>query len=242
MVYWLFLKKDTYVSFKFRNFQFNKDILVDIFKVGLPSSIQQLSMSFTMLILNFIIVSISSTDGIAVYTTGWRVATIAVLPLLGIATSVISVTGAAYGAKSYIKIKIGLIYAIKIGLIIEIIIGVATFILAPYITEIFTTAESGSLIAADLQEFLQIIWLFYPGAALGIFSSSMFQGVGKGINSLLATIARTLVLTVAFAIISSYIFDFGLVGIWWSIVIANLLGSAITFIWAHRYLNNLLIK
>lgn len=242
MFYWLFLKQNTYVSFNFRNFRFNRSILIDIFKVGLPSSVQQFSMSLTMLILNFFIVSISSTNGIAVYTTGWRVATIAVLPLLGIATSLISVTGAAYGAKSYDKIKIGLLYAIKIGLILEIIIGLSTFILAPYITKIFTTAESGSLIAGDLQVFLQIIWLFYPGAALGIFSSAMFQGVGKGINSLVATVVRTLILTVAFAATTSYIFDFGLVGIWWSIVVANLLGSAISYIWARNYLRKLLNK
>jgi putative MATE family efflux protein len=94
---WLFLKKDSYVSFSFRKFRFNREIVRDILRVGLPASAQQLSMSFTMLIINLILVRVAGTDGVAVYTAGWRVATIAILPLLGIATAVVSVSGAAFG-------------------------------------------------------------------------------------------------------------------------------------------------
>lgn len=241
MVYWLFVKKDTYVSFTFRHFHFDMLVLKDIFKVGLPSSIQQLSMSFTMLILNFIIVNVSNSDGVAVYTTGWRVATIAILPLLGIATAVVSVTGAAYGARSFEKLKSSFMYAIKIGFIIEIFVGLGTFLLAPLITAVFTTAEGSMSIADDLEYFLRIIWLFYPGAAFGIFSSAMFQGTGKGINALLATIIRTLVLTTFLGIVFSYVFHFGLSGIWWSLVVANLLGSVISFVWALVHLNKIKI-
>ena len=56
LIYWLFLRKNTYVSFNFRDFKFNKDVIKDIFRVGLPASFQQLSMSITMLIINYIIV------------------------------------------------------------------------------------------------------------------------------------------------------------------------------------------
>ena len=48
---------------------------------------------------------VGGKDGVAAYTTGWRVAMIAILPLLGIATAVVSVTGAAYGAHDINKLK-----------------------------------------------------------------------------------------------------------------------------------------
>ncbi|KKM21922.1 hypothetical protein LCGC14_1630530, partial [marine sediment metagenome] len=35
---WLFLKKDSYVSFSFRKFRFNREIVRDIIRVGLPAS------------------------------------------------------------------------------------------------------------------------------------------------------------------------------------------------------------
>lgn len=56
----------------------------------------QLSMSITMLILTIIVVMAGGTDGVAVYSTGWRVASMAVLPTMGIATAVVPVSGAAF--------------------------------------------------------------------------------------------------------------------------------------------------
>lgn len=41
--------------------------------MGVPSSFAQLSMSFTMFVLNIIIVKAGGTDGIAVFTSAWRV-------------------------------------------------------------------------------------------------------------------------------------------------------------------------
>jgi putative MATE family efflux protein len=237
LVYWLFFKKDTYVSFVFHDFTFKKEIIVDIFRVGLPASFQQLSMSITMLMINFIIVNVTSAgdNGVAVYSAGWRVVTIAILPLLGLATAVISVSGAAYGAKAYDKLIIGFNYAIKFGLFIEIVIAVFIFILAPSITAIFTTGKGSSDIIADLELFLKISCLFFPGAAFGIVSSSIFQGIGKGIYSLISTLIRTVILTPIFAIVFCCVLNANLSGVWWGIVAANLCGSVVSFSWARWY-------
>jgi putative MATE family efflux protein len=240
LMYWLFLRKDTYVDFNFNNFKFNKDILRDIFKVGLPASIQQLSMSITMLILILVITIVGNgDDGVAIYNTGWRVVMIAVLPLLGTATAVTSVVGAAYGARSYEKLNTAFMYAIRIGLISEIIIGICIFILAPLITSIFTTNPDSFRIKDGLELFLRITIFFYPGAAFGIASSAMFQGSGKGVYALIATLLRTVVLTPIFAVILTFIFSLGLVGIWWALVLANLIGSVVSFTWAKLYISKL---
>lgn len=42
-----------------------------------------------MLLLNVLIVIVGTTNGVTVYSAGWRVAT---LPLIGISTAVVSVT------------------------------------------------------------------------------------------------------------------------------------------------------
>jgi Na+-driven multidrug efflux pump len=233
LIYWLFFRKDTYVNFKFKNFKFNKDVLIDIFRVGLPASFQQFTISFTMIIINYIIVNLAFAGdaGVAVYSTGWRVVTIAVLPLLGLATAVTSVTGAAYGAKEYLKLNTGFIYSVKFGLGLEIIIAISIFLLAPYITFIFTTGQGSETIASDLERFIKISCFFYPGAAFGVPSSATFQGIGKGVNSFIATSLRTIILTPILASVFCCMFFTNLEGIWWGIVIANLLGSAISFVW-----------
>ena len=239
MVYWLIIKKDTFVTFSLRHFKFNRKIVNDIFQVGIPAALMQLSMALTMLIINAIIVIVNTTNGVAIYTTGWRVSMIAILPTIGIATAVVSVAGAAYGAKAYDKLSISHLYAVKLGLIMEVIISLVTFIFAPQIAFVFTQAESAIVLRDGLTTFLQISAIFYPGIAFGMLSSSLFQGVGKGINALIITLLRTLVLTPIFALFFANTLSLGLAGIWWGIVAANTIFPLIAFSWVRLFIRTL---
>lgn len=239
LIYWMFVKKDTYVAFKFRCFQFDRKIIKDIFSVGLPAMVMQLSMAIMAVLLNFIIVNVATDGGIAVYTVGWRVSMMAILPLLGIATAVVSVTGAAYGAKDYEKLKSAFLYAVKVGLVIEAIMAVFTVILAQPITLLFTQAEDTALMEQELPVYFRIVAIFYPGVAFGMMSSSMFQGVGKGKNALIVTIMRTLVLGTPLAAFFAIYLDWGLRGVWWGMVVGNLTGSMLAFLWAILYIRKL---
>ena len=246
LFYWLFLKKNTYISLHFRGFHFNKSAIKDIFKVSFPASVMQLSMSITMLIMNIIIIKVgiingveNPQDGVAVFTVGWRVVTLATMPLIGIATAVVSVTGAAYGAQDYKKLNISYMHAIKIGIIIEAVIALFIFVFAPAITVLFTIAETSAHLAPDIIIFLRIACIFFPGIAFGMLSSSMFQGTGHGMNALIVTIFRSIILTLPFAWFLSITLDMGLPGAWWGLVAANCIGSSAAFIWAKIYIKKL---
>jgi len=239
LINWLFFKKNTFVDFKLKHFKFKKHIIVDIFRVGFPASIQQLSMSFTMLIINIIIINLANAGdaGITIYTIGWRVVMLAILPLLGLATAVITVTGAAYGAKNLNKLNTAFLFSVKFGLITEIIIGILIFIAAPLITLIFTTGEGLPELRSEIELFIKISCLFYPAAALGIASSAMFQGTGKGTYALIATLLRTIILSPFLAGLFCCVFSMGISGIWWGLVGANLIGSLVSFTWAKHFIN-----
>jgi putative MATE family efflux protein len=239
LFYWFFIKKDTYISVNFRGFRFRKAILSEILKVGIPVSFQQMTMSIAMLILNLIAVKAGGTDGVAIFTTGWRVVLFATLPLYGIATAVVSVTGAAFGGRDHKKMNSGYLYAIKFGVIIELVMAVITFILAPQIAWLFTFTQESIRIRADLINFLRIMCIFYPAVSPGMLSSAMFQGTGKGIHSLAVTFIRTLLLSVPLAYCFSFILDLQLTGLWWGIVLGNSLGATIAFTWGRIYINRL---
>jgi putative MATE family efflux protein len=244
LFYWLFLRKNTYVSFNFGDFKFSKKISLDIFKVGVPASVQQLSMSITMIVIQLIIMRVTTAgeDGISIYTAGWRIIMLAVLPLIGMVTAVVSVAGAAYGAKEYEKLKTAFMYALKIGLIGEIIIAILVFIFAPQISNIFTSTPEGIRIQAGLIDFLRITCLFYPGAAFGMMASAVFQGTGKGNYALIATILRTIMLALPIAFIFTYFLNMDIIGVWWALVIANLIGSVVSFAWCKIYIRNLMLS
>ena len=238
--YWLFIEKKTYVSFKFKGFHFDKYVLIDIGRVGFPASISQMSMSLMAFILIMIVASVGGPSGVAVYTTGWRVIALATLPMLGVASAVTSVTGAAYGAQNYEKIKISYFYAIKAGVVIESILALVIFIFASHITWIFTWSEESKQIIGDLEVFLRTTWLLLPTVPIGMISSGMFQGVGKGINSLIMTMIRTIVFTVPFAWYLGIHLDWGLRGVWIGMVAAGLTYMPIAFGWASLHIKKII--
>ncbi len=240
LFYWLFIKKNSYVSINLSNFRFRKYILFDILRVGIPFSLSQLLMSFSILVLNLVVVFVGGTDGVAVYTTGWRIVMFGTLPLVGISTAVTAVTGAAYGAKELKKLDIAYMYSVKIGFYLEIFVATAVFIFAPQIASIFTQAEGGMRIFDDLVSFLRITAVFYPLVSFGIFSSALFQGVGKGINALILALLRTIIFAAPLSYFLAIPIGMGLDGAWWGLVLGNVLGAITSFVWARVYIKGLI--
>jgi putative MATE family efflux protein len=239
LFYWTCIKKDTYVAFCLRGFTFAKNILNDILKVGIPASFQQLAMALTAFFFNLIAVKVGGTDGVAIYTTGWRVVMVGVLPLIGIAMAVVSVTGAAFGAKDYKKLDTAWRYAVKIGFFIELAVAALTFLFAHQIAWLFTSTAEGLRIRAEMVNFLRISCVFYPTVSFGMLSSSMFQGTGKGVNALIVTVFRTILLAVPLAYLFAIVLKWNLTGLWWGIVAGNISGALIAFTWARIYVNSL---
>lgn len=240
--YWLYIEKKTYLNFSLKHFHFRRQFLFDIFKVGIPSSAAQLSMSVMMLFLNIILARVNGTDGVAIFATGWRIIMIAILPIIGIATAVVSVSGAAFGAKDYDKLDISFSYAIKTVFLIETVLAAITFVCAPYISRIFTWSSQSANLFNDITLFVKISCFFYPAAVLGIFSGSMFQGIGKGFYALTITIIRTIILTIPLSWLFGLHMQKGLAGVWVGMVAGTWIAVIIGFVWAKVYIIKLRLK
>ena len=238
--YWIFVNRDTYVDITRRNFSPSRALTKEILNVGIPSSVAMLSMSFSIFLLNLIIIRVGGTDGVAVFTTGWRVVSLGTMPLLGIATGVTAVTAAAYGARDAIKLDTAFMYAVKIGIMVEAVVAVAIFILAPQITSLFTYAGDAQGLAGDITTFLRYTVLFYPTVPLGMLTSAMFRGINRGVNALVVTLIRTVVLQACTAYILGLVLDLGLEGIWIGIVAGNIIAAVlVTFPWGRLTVNRL---
>jgi putative MATE family efflux protein len=237
--YWLFLEKKTYVSFRFRGFRFVGGHLWDISRVGFPASISQMSMAIMAFAVTTIVAFVGGPDGVAVYTTGWRIIALAALPVLGVASAVTSVSGAAYGAREYGKVKIAYSYALKFCVAVEGGFALLMVLFAPQITWIFTWSSDSERIVSDLVVCLRILWVVLPGAAFGMLSSAMFQGVGKGLYALIMTLLRTLVFTVPLAWLFGIHLDWGLRGVWIGMAIAGFSLIPIAYGWAVLYMRML---
>ena len=242
LIYWFYIKKDTYLKPNLSNFNFKKDIVFDIIKVGVPASLQLLNNAFFAAVFSALLAFVSSTDSVAVYSTGWRVVIIGTTPILAIGTALISVIAANYGAKNYENIRIAHRYAMKISMIFAVIVAVLTNVFAADIASLFASSESSVRIAGELTSFLQWIVIYYPTMAVGVASTYVFQGLGRGITAMFQTIMRETGFTIFFAVLLSVVFDFGVWGAWMGIVLGEVVSNNITWLWAELTLNLPAIK
>ena len=242
LIYWFYIKKDTYLKPNLSNFKYEKGISTDIVKVGIPASIQLLNNAFFAAVFSALLAFVGSTDSVAVYSTGWRVVIIGTTPLLAIGTALISVIAANYGAKNYNNIQVAHRYAMKVSIVIGIIVAVLTNVFAGNIASIFASSESSVRIAGELTGFLSWIVIYYPTMGVGVASTYVFQGIGKGITAMFQTIMRETGFTIFFAYLLAIVFGFGVWGAWMGIVLGEVVSNNITMVWADWEIKKLIEK
>ncbi|MCS3900870.1 MATE family efflux transporter [Methanococcus voltae] len=229
--YWIFISKSNYVNMKFskENLKPNFAIYNEIFKVGFPASLSQISMSLSMFAMNYIIAIVGGTAGIAIYSTGWRIVSLGVIPLHAIAGGVVAVAGAAYGACKPQKIEDAYKFAIKFAVIAEAIVAVIILMLTPQIAYLFTYSESSAHLYGGIITFMKYMFLFYPTVPLGMLTSAMFQGINKGRYSLVLTIFRSIFMQLLASYVFAFTLGYGLEGVWIGILVGNIISVLIMY-------------
>ena len=240
LVYWFYVKKDTYLKPYLGNFNFKRDISIDVVKVGIPASIQLLNNAFFAAVFSALLAYVGSTDSVAVYSTGWRIVTIGTTPLLAIGTALISVIAANYGAKNFKNIQIAHRYAMKVSIVIAIVVAVLTNFFAGEIASIFASSGSSVRIASELTGFLSWIVIYYPTMAVGVASTYVFQGIGKGLTAMFQTIMRETGFTILFAYLFAVVLGYGVWGAWMGIVLGEVVSNNITMFWADWQIKKLM--
>ena len=240
LFYWFYIKKDTYLKPFLSNFKFDKQITLDILKVGLPASLELVNNALFAAIFSLLLVTVASTDAVAVYSTGWRVVTIATTPIIAVATALISVVGANYGARKYEEILVAHRYSMKMSILFGVLAALVVYIFAPQIVSAFAYTGTSTRLTPQLIAFLSVIVIYFPTMGYGCTSTFVFQGTGNGITAMFQTILRETVFTLAFAILLAIVFGYGEYGAWWGIILGELLVNTITMIWADLHIKNLI--
>ena len=178
----------------------------------------------------------AGTTAVAVYTASMRIVQLAMIPLIGIGTAVLTVSGVAYGAHNYKNLQTSHSYSIKIGFAVSIALGAIMFVFSGPIATVFSYTQASAGLASEIATAISVLSLFVLAIPHGIMSSMMFQGVGKGTYSLLITLLRSLILESVFAYLFCFVFGWGLPGIYGGVVFGCFLGGTIGYIWAKLFI------
>ena len=236
MSYWIWGKKDLYLDLSRKNFDFQKSLMFDILQVAIPSTLETIVFSALAIIVNSMLVIVSGTTAVAVYTASMRIVQMAMIPLIGLGTAVLTVAGVAFGAHNYENLKTAHSYSIKLGFIISIALGAVMYLFSPQIATMFSYTKASASLLPEIATAISILSLFVVAVPHGIMSSMMFQGVGKGTYSLLITLLRSLILESVFAYIFTFIFGWGVIGVYLGLLVGCFVGGTIGYVWAKFFI------
>ena len=233
ILYWLLVKKDTYVNVSLRQFKFDSKIAKDILKVGIPASMDMFMMSLAVSLYLVFISTIGGEYGIASFTSGQRLYLFAIMPLTAIGSAVAAVSGSAYGAKNGDYLSRAHLYGVKFGIAFGTAVTIILVAFAPQLATLFAYTKETAVLVPEITRFLRIASLCLPLTGAGMTSSFMYQGIGRGTISLMWTIIREVIFTVTATYTLGIILGGGLVGIWTGLALGRTLASILNFAFAR---------
>lgn len=233
ILYWILIKKNTYIDVNLKNFKFDSKISKDILKVGIPSSLDMLIMAISMSIILIVISMVGGDYGVAVFTSGQRLYLFAKMPFTAIGSAVIAVAGSAYGAKNGEYLSRTHIYGVKLGLTLGTVITLILMVFAPQLATIFAYTPETANLVPGITEFLRFVCPSLILTGIGIPSSFLYQGIGKGFYSLMFTILREIILVVPLIQLFVFEFHWHLISIWLGLCLGRSIASVINFAFAR---------
>ena len=231
---WGVFKHQKVLKLNMRKFKWRLQTVKDIYRVGLPGIVMQSISSVMTAGLNGILIGFSQTavNVLAVY---FKLQTFVFMPVFGLNQGALPVMGYNYGARN----KRRLFGAYRIALVTAVIIMMIGFVLFQIIPEPMLMMFVDRTDAAAMQEMLEIgvpalktISFSFVGAAFGIINSTMFQATARGMNSLVVSVCRQLVIILPAAWILGSLY--GLSALWYAFPIAEIASFLISYLLLWR--------
>lgn len=191
---------------------------------GSSELMSNISMSLVCMLYNLQLMKYAGEDGVAAYGAISYVNFIFVSLFIGFSIGSAPIIGYHHGAQNHAELKSLLGKSLVIlGVVGAIMIVVAELLASP-LSRLFVGYDE-ALTAMTTRGFM-IYTLSFLLCGFNIFGSSFFTALNNGLISAVISFLRTLVCQVVAVTLLPLIF--GLDGIWWSIVVAELIALMLT--------------
>ncbi|MEW5920004.1 MAG: MATE family efflux transporter [Bacillota bacterium] len=206
--------------------------IMDIYRVGLPSLLIQVSQNVSLIVVNRILGNSYGYAPIAVMGLLVRFQMFAFMPVIGIAQGVLPIVGFNFGAKKMERIREAIFKGGGAATVLVTLTGIAFFLFPEFFLRFFTGEDE--LIKIGLGA-VRIMVLMYPLIGAHTMAVVFFQGIGKGTSSLLLSVLRQFLLYIPFVLLMPRFY--GLTGFWLATPLADLLAFIVTLALVSREFN-----
>ena len=221
-------KKNEDITIRFRGFRMEREIVGQIYKIGVPSMIMQAIGSVMTYGMNLILISFTPT-ATAVFGVYFKLQSFIFMPVFGLNNGLVPILAYNYGAgrrDRFIQaLKCGILYAVSI-----MAVGVVIFQTIPAVLLGFFEA-SDEMLRIGVPA-LRIICISFLPAGFGIVCGTAFQALGNAVYSMFVSIARQLVVLLPAAYLLALTGE--VTNVWWAFPIAEVMSLAMTAIFLIR--------
>ena len=156
-------KNHFFTGYSKKDFKIDKEKLKVLLKLGLPSSVQQVVVSFSFLTLTALVNSLPNADiASACQGIGGKVNSFAILPALAMSSAVSSMAGQNIGAGEIKRAKKTMTTGMGIAFAISMVVFVIVQLFPGQIISLFDTNKEVIEVGGDYLRFIALDYIFVP--------------------------------------------------------------------------------
>ncbi len=223
-LYWYFVKKDMYLKIRRSDFRYSKKEMKSVLRVGFPEATELSVMNFFNIFLNYMVIVVAGTVGVALYSTSWRIIYLLIIPAQAVGGAMVSVCAAQMGAGRVSDVRKTFGYGIMRSVQILLLLSVLMFVIADPVSSLFTYEEGLAGQRAKLARMIRIFCFFVPPMTLVYIGSSLLQALEKAGIAFVSSLLRNLLLVFLFALMTYTIATPD--SLWFILIVGEYIGGA----------------
>ncbi|MFA5576011.1 MAG: MATE family efflux transporter [Tissierellaceae bacterium] len=216
MVIRVILNENNIVHLKIRNkFKFDRDIIYNLVKIGVPASLEQVAMRTGLLVFSKIVASLG-TVAYATHQICINILSLSFTPGQSFGISASTLTGRSLGEEEPEKAEMYIKSCGKIGSVISTAMALIFFFFGHTIASMYT---NNSEVVAEAARVLKLMALIQPFQSSQLIIAGGLRGAGDTVWTLVSTFIGILLIRLALSYIFVIRLGMGLMGAWLAVLI-----------------------
>ena len=225
----LLLSGRTPIPFALRT-KFEFGLAWRLIRIAVPNSVQSGLRNVTFLAM-MTIVAVFGTAALSAYGIVGRLETVAIMPVLGVATATAVVVGQNLGAKKPERAEEGVKLSVLMNGGFMAVMGAIFYIAAPAIIEIFDPSGASTAVGVS---YMRTVAPFYIAMAIAIILAFALNGAGDTKKPMYATLFSMVLIQIPLAYILPDLLRIGIDGIWLAVICGIILQLSLLFAMYRR--------